>query len=97
MEPTDGSDPQTSNEFSAQCSPVAKSSNPTITTDIIEDLEKIKGDSIGDTLYSSRFVLKTLIKLTNFTSSSTLEQDEDFEKDLCILWDMTIEKVCIHL
>lgn len=97
MEPTDDADLQASTEFSAQCSPVAKSSNPTITTDIIEDLEKIKGDSIGDTLYSSRFVLKTLIKLTNFTSSSTLEQDEDFEKDLCILWDMTIEKDVVNL
>lgn len=97
MERTDDSDPQASIEFNAQCSPVVKSSNPTITTDIIEDLEKIKGDSIGDTLYSSRFVLKTLIKLTNFTSSSTLEADEDFEKDLCILWDMTIEKDVVLL
>ncbi|XP_037036018.1 protein saal1 [Bradysia coprophila] len=98
MERTEESETQSSNDVgTARCSPVPNSSNPTITTDIIEDLEKIKGDSIGDTLYSSRFVLKTLIKLTNFTSSSTLEQDEDFEKDLCILWDMTIEKDVVQL
>lgn len=93
----EGTDDPTSTEINGQCSPVAKSSNPTITTDLIEDLEKIKGDSIGDTLYSSRFVLKTLIKLTNFTSTSTLEEDEEFEKDLCILWDMTIEKDVVLL
>lgn len=98
MEGTDkSSDAQTSAEINDRCSPAAESSNPTITTDLIEDLEKIKGDSIGDTLYSSRFVLKTLIKLTNFTSTSTLEEDEEFEKDLCILWDMTIEKDVVLL
>lgn len=97
MERTDECETKTSTESNARSSPVANSSNPTITTDIIEDLEKIKGDSIGDTLYSSRFVLKTLIKLTNFTSNSTLEQDEEFEKDLCILWDMTIEKDVVQL
>lgn len=97
MERTNETNQQSSTQFNGQSSPVTESSNPTITTDFIEDLEKIKGDSIGDTLYSSRFVLKTLIKLTNFTSHSTLEQDEEFEKELCILWDMTIEKDVVEL
>lgn len=96
MDPAEESN-QSLDDFPAPVSPVPNSSNPTITHDIIDDLEKIKGDSIGDTLYSSRFVLKTLIKLTDFTSRGTLEQDEDFEKDLCILWDMTIEKAVVQL
>lgn len=50
-------------------------------------------DAIGDTLYSKRFVLKTLLSL------STLEESlsEEFEKDLCTLWDMTIEKDVVAL
>lgn len=69
------------------------SSNPSISHEILdEEIEKIKGDAIGDTLYSTRFVLKTLIKLTKLE-----ENDLDFEKDLCTLWDMTIEKDVVNL
>lgn len=74
--------------------------NPSITEDLESDIEKIKGDAIGDTLYSSRFVLNTLLKLTKFnetTIDSKLSDDEQFEKDLCYLWDMTIEKDVVHL
>lgn len=72
--------------------------NPAISDDIREDIEKIKGDAIGDTLYSSRFVLKTLIRLTTDDSNGKpLAEDEDFEKDLCTLWDMTIEKDVVQL
>ena len=66
-----------------------------MTDDLEEDIDKIKGDAIGDTLYISRFVLKTLIKLFNF--DGVLENDEVFEKDLCTLWDMTIEKDVVKL
>ncbi|XP_058464356.1 uncharacterized protein LOC131438373 [Malaya genurostris] len=53
-------------------------------------LEKLRGDRIGDTMYSERFVLTTILKLPQLESH--LSEDEDFEKDLCSLWDMTIEK-----
>ncbi|XP_059614920.1 protein saal1 [Phlebotomus argentipes] len=59
------------------------------------DQEKLKGDAIGESLYSERFVLSTLIKLTKLEENEELS--EDFEKDLCILWDMTIEKDVIRL
>lgn len=47
----------------------------------------------GDTLYSKRFVLKTLLSLGQLESPLS----EDFEKDLCTLWDMTIEKDVVKL
>lgn len=55
-------------------------------------LESIKGDAIGNTMYSERFVLKTLLSLQN------IEWDENYENTLCTLWDMTIDKdVAIYL
>lgn len=53
-------------------------------------IEKVKGDAIGNTLYSQRFVLSTLMKLTKGLEKP-LSEDEDFEKDLCTLWDETVE------
>lgn len=57
-----------------------------------ETVEKLRGDAIGDTLYSQSFVLKTLL---NF---SDLKWNDQVEEDLCFLWDMTVEKdVCKFL
>ncbi|VEN47590.1 unnamed protein product [Callosobruchus maculatus] len=57
-----------------------------------ETRSKLKGDAIGDTLYSESFVLKTLIQF------SDLKWSQQVEEDLCFLWDMTIEKdVCKYL
>ncbi|XP_066260887.1 uncharacterized protein [Euwallacea similis] len=54
-----------------------------------ETKEKLKGDCIGDTLYSKSFVIRTLMGL------SALNYNEEEEHDLCFLWDMTLEKdVC---
>lgn len=53
-------------------------------------MAKIKGDAIGDTLYSQRFILTTLMKLPNL--DKPISDDEDYEKDLCTLWDQTVEK-----
>lgn len=36
---------------------------------IQEDDERLKGDAIGDTLYSESFILKTLMNLTEVTTS----------------------------
>lgn len=57
-----------------------------------EDLENLKGDAIGSTLYSERFVLKTLLKLSQGLEKE-LAENEPFENDLCALWDMTMEEV----
>ncbi|CAO1314955.1 unnamed protein product [Diamesa hyperborea] len=59
-----------------------------------ETVVKMKGDAIGDTLYSERFLLKTLLELT---SQNGKKLEESFEKDLCFLWDMTIEKSVVKL
>ncbi|XP_065092909.1 uncharacterized protein LOC135713673 [Ochlerotatus camptorhynchus] len=84
--------PETSNR--------AETDEPTVTsavqsTDLEQEtgtemLEKLKGDRIGETMYSERFVLTTILKLPQLEGS--LAEDEDFEKDLCSLWDMTIEQ-----
>lgn len=60
-----------------------------------EDLVLIRGDAIGTTLYSERFVLSTLLKLTKLEKE--LVEIESFENDLCSLWDMTIEEDVVHL
>lgn len=71
--------------------------NPSVSDDegSFGELTRIKGDAIGDTLYSERFVLSTLLKLTKLESDSAV--DETFEKDLCALWDMTIEEDVVNL
>ncbi|XP_013108627.1 protein saal1 [Stomoxys calcitrans] len=65
--------------------------NPTQNDCEEQDLERLKGDAIGDTLYSERFVLNTLLKLGQL-SKDLQEEEEDLEKELCSLWDMTMEK-----
>lgn len=59
-----------------------------------ETMKKMKGDAIGDTLYSERFVLKALMELKEQNGAKI---DDSFEKDLCLLWDMTIEKAVVKL
>lgn len=48
-----------------------------------ETKEKIKGDAIGNTLYSARFVLKTLMELKEQNGENI---EESFEKDMELLW-----------
>ncbi|XP_046642059.1 uncharacterized protein LOC124327171 [Daphnia pulicaria] len=72
---------------------------------IQEDDERLKGDAIGDTLYSESFILKTLMNLTEklpvysreSNTSDNLEDEaveleESLETDLCLLWDMTADR-----
>lgn len=63
-----------------------KAKNTSITSE--ERLGQLRGDAIGDTLFSERFVLRTLINLSKLDKS--LQEDEAFENDLCVLWDMTL-------
>lgn len=65
--------------------------NPDKMPDELKDIFLV--DAIGDTLYSKRFVLQTLLNLNKVESKLS----EEFEKDLCTLWDMTIEKDVIKL
>ncbi|XP_031630229.1 uncharacterized protein LOC116345190 [Contarinia nasturtii] len=65
--------------------------NPDKVPDVLKDTFLV--DAIGDTLYSKRFVLQTLLNLNKVESKLS----EEFEKDLCTLWDMTIEKDVIKL
>ncbi|XP_018321114.1 protein saal1 [Agrilus planipennis] len=60
---------------------------------IDEDMdEKLRGDAVGDTMYSASFITKTLMKLTNEPWTTKVEED------LCFLWDMTLEKdICEYL
>ena len=66
--------------------------NPTLTENECADneLELLKGDAIGDTLYSERFVLNTLLKLGQLNKD--LQEEDEVERDLCSLWDMTLEE-----
>ncbi|XP_061394198.1 protein saal1 [Musca vetustissima] len=68
------------------------SCNPTLPDADAEgtDIQLLKGDAIGDTLYSERFVLNTLLKLAEVKKD--LQNEEEVERDLCSLWDMTIER-----
>ncbi|XP_043473715.1 uncharacterized protein LOC122505903 [Leptopilina heterotoma] len=55
------------------------------------DIERdtMKGDTVGDTVYSSKWIINTLISL------SKVQEDgwsNDLEESLCMLWDMTGEK-----
>ncbi|XP_055387515.1 uncharacterized protein LOC129616072 [Condylostylus longicornis] len=85
------------NNISENEEPNEVACNPSVDVTELEgdDLEKMKGDAIGDTLYSERFVLNTLLKLTKLDKD--LSENEEFEKDLCNLWDMTIEADVVKL
>ncbi|XP_034939840.1 protein saal1 [Chelonus insularis] len=49
----------------------------------------IRGDNIGDSTYSARWTLNTLLSLSKIDEQ---EWSEEFETDLCYLWDMATEK-----
>ncbi|KAF4523664.1 hypothetical protein B566_EDAN006034 [Ephemera danica] len=69
--------------------------NPAVTENIQEDLDLIKGDMIGDTIYSERWVLKTLMTITqkysDYCQDEVRELESSVEEDLCTLWDMSAE------
>lgn len=102
--PVSPEDLQNSNENSQDSENTSKKSDsenslPTNLTIQIEEIDsdtekKMKGDAIGDTLYSERFVLKALMELKEQNGAKI---EDSFEKDLCLLWDMTIEKSVVKL
>jgi hypothetical protein len=102
--PASPENPQNSNENSQDSEVASKKSDsenslPRNVQIEIEEIDsetekKMKGDAIGDTLYSERFVLKTLMELKEQNGAKI---EDSFEKDLCLLWDMTIEKSVVKL
>ncbi|XP_069674692.1 uncharacterized protein [Periplaneta americana] len=68
--------------------------NPSLPVEMLNDADRMRGDAIGNTLYSECWVLKILMKLTKVTSE---EWSEDMETELCLLWDMTIEPDVVEL
>uniref|UniRef100_A0A1B6F151 Protein SAAL1 n=1 Tax=Cuerna arida TaxID=1464854 RepID=A0A1B6F151_9HEMI len=57
------------------------------------DCDRIRGDAIGDTVYSERFVLRVLIQLSQYQED---KWSEDLESDLCVLWDMTATSAVVY-
>ena len=82
-----------------------------------EEIELIQYDNIGETVFSKKWVLGTLMKLVQSLQSATDDSEEgendergssregednsshelrdDFEKELCELWDMSMNGVSI--
>ncbi|XP_046748782.1 protein saal1 [Diprion similis] len=59
-------------------------------SDISEsDMETMKGDTIGNTMYSAKWIITVLISLSNVDETGW---SESLEKELCFLWDMAAEK-----
>lgn len=92
----DSNDPSTLSSDknpSDNCDNELNTCNPSLSSELqAEEIAIMKGDAIGDTLYSERFVLSTLIQLTKYT-----DFNESLEKELCTLWDMTIERDVVLL
>ncbi|XP_015596100.1 uncharacterized protein LOC107268141 [Cephus cinctus] len=49
----------------------------------------MKGDTVGDTVYSGKWIITTLISLSKVYENGW---NDDLESDLCMLWDMTADK-----
>lgn len=90
---------------------VALVRNPSANEIDPEDLERLRGDAIGNTMYSGGFIIKTILDLhkviqqdvTHLTSDDNEEEenegakmDKTLERNLCTLWDMTTEVDVVH-
>lgn len=58
-----------------------------------ELLERMRGDAVGETMYSKKFILQTLMKLSQ--QHTTLELE--LEDDLCKVWDMSVAPEVVAL
>lgn len=71
----------------------------------IEESELIQYDSIGDTVFSKKWVLGTLMKLLQVFQNHEQEEeaeienevDDNFDGELCELWDMSMNEVTIFV
>lgn len=53
------------------------------------DIEKLKGDTVGDTVYSGKWIINVLLAISKVHEDGW---NEKLENDLCTLWDMSTEK-----
>ncbi|KOC70214.1 Protein SAAL1 [Habropoda laboriosa] len=53
------------------------------------EIEKLKEDTIGDTLYSGKWIISILLSISKVQEDGW---NEKLQSDLCTLWDMTTEK-----
>ncbi|XP_053986428.1 protein SAAL1 [Hylaeus anthracinus] len=53
------------------------------------EIEKLKGDTVGNTLYSGKWIINTLLSISKVHEDGWTEK---LENDLCTLWDITAEK-----
>ncbi|XP_014213988.1 protein saal1 isoform X2 [Copidosoma floridanum] len=51
--------------------------------------DAMKGDTVGETLYSAKWILNSLLSLSKVYEEGW---NESIENELCTLWDMTAEK-----
>ncbi|KAK3756766.1 hypothetical protein RRG08_019258 [Elysia crispata] len=80
--------------------------NPAPPPDV--DLEKLRGDRIGDTVFSGKWCIQTVMKLMQSnvvikadvgdTSSDVVDMEEELQNEVGALWDMTSNvQVCQYL
>ncbi|CAK9808184.1 Protein SAAL1 [Anthophora plagiata] len=53
------------------------------------EIEKLKGDTIGNTLYSGKWIINILLSISKVQEDGW---NEKLQNDLCTLWDMSTEK-----
>ncbi|XP_066603346.1 protein SAAL1 [Prorops nasuta] len=54
-----------------------------------DEMDTMKGDTVGDTVYSAKWIINTLLSLSKVNVTGWSNQ---LETDLCTLWDITAEK-----
>ncbi|EDW92067.1 uncharacterized protein LOC6531557 [Drosophila yakuba] len=92
------SDACASASVSASASASSASTTPPPAQDDAEEaelLERMRGDAVGNTMFSSRFILKTVMKLVELQPESSL--DQQLEDDLCKVWDMSVSPEVVTL
>ncbi|KZC06479.1 Protein SAAL1 [Dufourea novaeangliae] len=57
------------------------------------EIEKLKGDTVGNTLYSGKWIINTLLSVAKVPENGW---NEKLETDLCTLWDITTEKEIVQ-
>ncbi|XP_017125239.1 uncharacterized protein LOC108144685 [Drosophila elegans] len=85
-------------DASASASVSSASTTPPPAQDDAEEaelLERMRGDAVGNTMFSSRFILQTVMKLVELQPESPLEQQ--LEDDLCKVWDMSVAPEVVTL
>ncbi|XP_046486602.1 protein saal1 isoform X3 [Neodiprion pinetum] len=79
-----------SSSYSEEDCPVCRRAVVMDASDISEsEMETLRGDTIGDTMYSAKWTINVLISLSNVCETGW---SDTLESELCLLWDMAAEK-----